>query len=330
MPRNLRAGLILLGAALGAGTIGFMIIESLSFLDALYLTVLTITTLGFAPGAAPLSTAGQLWTMAVLIAGMGAALYTAIQGLEYFADAVIGGKRWQRRMKKRIEDVTDHVVLCGYGRVGRTAWLALTRQGATVVVIDSDPERVDAAIESGALALEGDATSDDKLKAAGVERASVVIPAVATESDNLVITLSARALRPDVLIVARAFSEEAEKKLYLAGADRVVAPQLVGGVRLATLALRPNLAEFVDLVVSGRTVEFQVEEFSVVDGAPIAGKSLRELDLRRTSGALVLAVGDLSGQLSLNPDPGHVFTAGEIIIGVGTEQQLEALRGLVE
>ena len=330
MPRNLRVGLVVLLIVVIVGAAGFLVIEGLTPVDAVYMTVITISTVGFAEIDGPMSVAGRLWTMAVLIGGMGAALYTAFLGVEYLAETAIGGGRRQRKMAKAIQDLDGHVVLCGFGRVGRTAWKALVHDDAEVVVIDVDPERVSAALEMGAYALEGDATSDEHLESAGLRRARVVIPAVSKDSDNLVITLSAKAINPDVLVVARAFSEETEKKLYLAGADRVVAPQLVGGQRIATLAMRPNLAEFIDFVIGGRTVEFQVEEFVIAPGSSIVGRSLRDLDLRRTSGALVLAVGEQPGRLSLNPDPDHVFVPGELVIGVGTTPQLEHLRTLVE
>ena len=206
---------------------------------------------------------------------------------------------------------------------------ALRQEGVDVVVVDNNPLKVDEALEQGAHALEGDATSDEKLQAAGVSRAKVIIPAVASDSDNLVITLSARSMNPDVLIVARAVSAETVKKLYLAGADRVVAPQIVGGERIATLAMKPGLAEFIDFVSRDRTVEFQVEEMKVLPGSQIIGKSLRQLDLRRQSGALVLAIGGASGSVSLNPSPDHLFAAEQVLIGIGTDPQLQTLRQLV-
>lgn len=330
MSRNLRLGLYLLAASLVIGSAGYIVIEGFDVLDAVYMTVITITTVGFQEVSGPLSDAGRIWTIVVLVTGMGAALYTAFVGLEYLAETIAVGTRARRRMEKTLEHLSGHIVLCGFGRVGRNTFISLNAAGTQVAVIDSNPEKVIAARAMGAYALEGDATTDEMLSRAGVERARVVIPAVAADSDNLVITLSAKAMNPSVLVVARAISEETEKKLFRAGADRVVAPQLVGGERLATLALRPNVAEFVDLVVSGRTLEFQVEEFTVSDGAQVIGRSLRDLDLRNTSGAMVLAIGDGPQRISINPDPDHVFAVGQLVIGVGTESQLAALRSMIE
>lgn len=330
MSRNLRLGLYVLASTVVIGSVGYMVLEGLDPLDALYMTVITVTTVGYEEVSGPLSDVGRIWTMLVLTTGMGAALYTAFVGLEYLAETIAVGTRSRRRMEKTLEHLSGHIVLCGFGRVGRNAYISLRAAGKEVAVIDSSPEKVAAATAMGAYAIEGDATSDDLLARAGVERARVVIPAVAADSDNLVITLSAKAMNPSVLVVARAISEETEKKLFRAGADRVVAPQLVGGERLATLALRPNVAEFVDLVVSGRTLEFQVEEFTVAEGAPVIGRSLRDLDLRNTSGAMVLAIGDGPQRISINPDPDHVFAVGQLVIGVGTDSQLAVLRSMIE
>ena len=166
------------------------------------------------------------------------------------------------------------------------------------------------------------------LAEADLDTARALIAAVRDDSDNLVITLSAKARRSDILVIARVVEAENERKVYLAGADRVVAPQQVGAERLAALALHPELAEFIDLVVRGRTLEFRVAEFHVADGASLVGKSLRDLDLRNQIGALVLAVSTQEAGLSLNPDPDTKFWAGSVIVGFGTQEQLDGLRDL--
>ena len=330
MPAGLRVGLVVLVGVMVVGSIGYVVFFDLSAVDAMYMSLITATTVGFSEIGGPYGPAARVWTAAILILGMGAALYSAFSGLEYAIETLVGGRRAKRQMSSKIERVSDHIILCGFGRVGRTTYRVLERESAEVVVVDVNHEKVENATLSGALAIEGNATHDDVLEAAGIGRARVVIPAVATDTDNLVITLSAKARNPDVLVVARAIDEETESKLFRAGADRVVAPQLVGGERLATLALNPNLAEFIDLVVSGRTVEFRVEEIIVAEDSEIAGRSLRDIDLRNRAGALVLAVGNLPDRLELNPSPGHVFSPGQLVIGVGTEEQLDRLRAMAE
>jgi voltage-gated potassium channel len=322
---RLRAGLTVLIAVLIVGTVGFMALEDLSVLDAFYMTAITISTVGFSEVGGDLSSGGKLFTVGVIIFGMGSALYTAAVGAEQGLDRIIGGEGRRRRMDKQISHLKGHIVLCGFGRVGSTAFQQLASTDEAVVVIEIRDDAAAAAREAGALVIEGDATHDDVLEAAGIARAKTLISAVRDDSDNLVITLSAKAQRPDLMVIARVVEPENERKLYMAGADRVVAPQRVGAERLAALALHPDLAEFIDLVVRGRTVEFRVAEYSIPEGAAIVDKSLRELDLRNQVGALVLAVSTPEGAMSLNPDPDLRFRAGSIVVGFGTQEQLDRL-----
>ena len=325
---RLRAGLAVLAAASLIGTGGYMVIEDLALVDAFYMTAITITTVGFAEVGGELTAPGKLFTVGVIIFGMGSALYTAAVGIERGVDRIIGGERKRRRMAKRIKNLEDHVVLAGFGRVGSTAWKQLVAGGEEVVVIEIRPAAAAVARQLGAMVIEGDATLDSVLGAAGIERAATVVSAVAKDSDNLVITLSAKARNPDILVVARVVEPENERKLYMAGADRVVAPQRVGAERLAALALHPDLAEFIDLVVRGHTVEFRVAEYAIPEGAALVDKTLRELDLRNQVGALVLAVSTPEGRISLNPDPDTRFEAGSILVGFGTQSQLDLLGDL--
>ena len=320
---RLQAGLAVIGAVLMLGTIGYVFIEDLSIVDGFYMTAITISTVGFGEVGGELSAAGKIFTVGVIIFGMGGALYTAVVGVEHGLDRIIGGERKRRRMEHEIEGLRDHIILCGFGRVGRTAWDELHRHGVPVVVIEFTAEAAEAAREAGALVVEGDATHDEMLHAAGLDRAKSIIAAVRDDSDNLVITLSAKASRPDLAVVARVVEAESERKLRIAGADRVVAPQRVGAERLAALALHPDLAEFIDLVGRARTVEFRVAEFDIPDGAHLVGKTLRELDLRNQVGALVLAARTPEGTVSLNPDPDMRFRAGSIVVGFGTQEQLD-------
>lgn len=325
---RLRAGLSVLGSALVIGTIGYVVIEDLSAVDAFYMTAITISTVGFSEVGGELTATGKLFTIGVIIFGMGSALYTAGVGIERGVDRILGGERRQKRMARRIDNLKNHTILCGFGRVGSTTWQQLVDRGETVVVIENRPAAAAAAREAGAFVVEGDATHDDTLVAAGVDRADTVLAAVRVDADNLVITLTAKARKPDLLVVARVVEPENERKLYMAGADRVVAPQRVGAERLAALALHPDLAEFIDLVVKGRTVEFRVAEYAVPEGAALVGKTLREMDVRNQVGALVLAVSSPDGSVKLNPDPDLEFTAGCVVVGFGTQSQLDRLEEL--
>ncbi|MDJ0791338.1 MAG: NAD-binding protein [Acidimicrobiia bacterium] len=331
LPRNLQAGLISLILVIVIGTLGFMMVGDLNLSDAAYLTIVTITTLGFAFLAEPLDGKEQLWLVIVLIAGMGAAIYTFTAFVEYGFETVIGSDyRRLRRMRREVRIITDHVIVCGYGRVGSMAAARLTAGGVPVVVIESRPLPLQEAIDAGLPVVEGDATRDEVLLEAGLARARSIIASVEGSSDNLVITLSAKAIRSDISVTARAIDAETEKKLTLAGADAVVTPELVGGARMAALATQPGLAEFIETVVHDSANEFRIKRFIVGDRSEVVGKSLTELHLRRDSGAMVIGVTGEGEPMRINPDPAQPFRAGDAVYGIGTEVQLDRLEHILE
>jgi len=309
------------------GTLGYVIIESADVFDAFYMTVITISTVGFAE-VIELGNAGRLLSVVLVVLGVGLVFYTATAAVEL----IIANqpKRRKKALNREIESLRGHYIVCGFGRVGRNAWQHITDDEKAVVVIDVNPDRVEAATAAGALVVEGDATRNDTLQQAGVTRAAGLVASVAQDSDNLVIVLSSRTVNPDLLITARANEGEAEEKLVMAGADRVVAPPKVGGHRLASLVLHRELADFVDLVHAGRTVEFKVEEFLVDENSPLAGVSLRESQIRGRAGAMVFAVEEPGGGLIVNPDPDLVFVVGARVVAIGTDDQLTRMRQLVD
>jgi len=289
--------------------------------------VITISTVGFGE-LFPLSEVGRIFTVLLIVTGVGTALFTATSALEVGMDNLVG-LRSKQKMATAVANTRDHYILCGFGRVGRGTYEQLLASRVPVVVIEQDAEAAAAARDAGSLVVEGDATTNRALEQAGIARARALIACVQDDSDNLVIVLSAKAIRPDLWVVARANAEESQEKLVLAGADRVVAPQRVGAHRLAALALGSGMAEFLDLVVEGALVELQVQRFDIEAGSPLAGISLREASIRERSGALVLAIEDLTGRLSLNPSPDIVISPGQVLFGIGTEAQLEGLAGLL-
>jgi voltage-gated potassium channel len=215
-----------------------------------------------------------------------------------------------------------HIIVCGWGRVGRTIADPLRGAGRSVVVIDRAPDR---ARGSGDATLEGDATDDDVLLAAGIERASALVAALSTDSDNLFVTLSARSLCPDLLIVARARTEPAAGKLLQAGATRVVNPQQIGGARMAALAVQPAVADFLDVVMHDGSLEFRLAEVPLDEGSLLAGRTMRDAQIRDHTGALVLAVRGSDGTFLTNPSPDIQLEAGQLLIAIGTQVQLKGL-----
>jgi len=325
--RQIVFGLVLLSIAVLVGTIGYFAIEGARFFDALYMVVITVSTVGFQQEF-PLSTMGRVWTMAVIAMGIGAALYTAVASIEYLVD--LGEVRRKRLMERDIARLTGHIVLCGFGRVGRGVWTALRDRDLDVVIIEIDGERAENARGGGALVVHGDATHNDVLELAGVESAEAVVACVEDDSDNLVIALSVKSLRPELRVICRATELESERKLRLAGADAVVAPQAVGAERMAMMAIQPELAQVFDVVVSGNAVEFRVEELDIDPECSVAGKTIRDSGLRQDTGALILAVEGDEDTVIVNPGPDQILNPGERLVVVGTKDQVDRAAELLK
>jgi voltage-gated potassium channel len=319
------AGLLAVLTLVGAA--GYMAIESEGFFDSFYMTIITISTVGYGE-IFELSTAGRLFSIVLVVLGVGLVFYTATATFEFAFERQ--PTRRIRALQKQIDGLSGHYIICGFGRVGRNAWRRIEGEGHDSVVLDNNPDRVQMATDMGALAIEGDATQNQALERAGISRAAGLIASVKLDSDNLVIVLSARSVNRDIMISARADTTESEDKLVLAGADRVVAPQVVGGHRLAELTVHREVADFVDLVHGGRHVEFKVEEFPLEDGASLVGLNLRQSEIRSRSGAMVFALEEPDGGLVVNPNPDIVFAPGCRLVAIGTDSQLQALRKMIE
>jgi voltage-gated potassium channel len=322
--RRLMFALAALAFVMVAGTVGYLVL-GFGLLDALYQTVTTVTTVGFRE-VQPLTAAGKVFTIALIVVGVGTALYTLGVIIETLLEGQLPEVFGRRRMERKITGMSEHVVVCGWGRVGRAIARDLVAMGANPVIVDNDPIRVENVQYPAVL---GDATDDEVLDRAGVRRARALVAALDTDAGNLFVTLSARALRPELFIVARVRLEENEDKLRRAGANRVVNPQSIGGARMAAFVLQPYVTEFVDVVMHDRGIEFRLEEIPVSERSPIEGCSIREAHVRDRTGALVLALRDRNGTFTTNPPPETVINADQIIIAIGTPGDLEKLQRLV-
>lgn len=309
------------------GTLGYVIIEDVTLFDAFYMVVITVTTVGFAE-ILELSDLGRAWTIGIIAIGFGTALYTAVASFEYVVD--LSEVRRRRGVEKEVGALSNHIIVCGWGRVGRGTWKELIAKGQDSVVIESLPERAEAAEAAGALVIQGDATHNDVLELAGVESAQSLIACVADDSDNLVIALSAKALRPELRVVCRATEPESERKLLLAGADAVVVPQGVGSERLAIMAIQPEVAQIFDVVVGGRPLEFHVEEMDIEEGCGIAGMTIEESRIRPETGAFVLAIEQQKERMLVNPGADHLIEIGDRLVVVGTKAQVAQAAELIE
>jgi len=306
------------------GTVGYWLL-GLTPIDALYQTVTTVTTVGFRE-LGEFDTRLKIFTIVLIVVGVGTVLYTLSLGVQMLVEGQLREILGRRRMDKQIAELDGHVVLCGWGRVGRAVAADLKREGRAVVVVDSDPLRVTGVTLP---LVVGDATQDETLRAAGIERAHALVAALADDADNLFVTLSGRSLKPSLFIVARARQDESIAKLTRAGADRVVNPQELGAARMASFVVRPHVAEFVDVVMHERSNEFRMQEVEIPAQSPLDGVALSDADLRLHTGALVLALRDADGAFVTNPDPATVLRAHHIVIAVGTEQDLGRLVDLI-
>lgn len=321
--QRLRLATALVALVLVLGSVGYWIL-GMTPLDAAYQTVTTVTTVGFRE-VEPFSAAEQAYTIVLIVVGVGCVLYTFTLVVQLVVEGEIKQMVGRRRMDKQIADMHGHVVLCGWGRVGRAVAADLVEAGRSVVVIDSDPDRLTDCRHGMVV---GDATLDSTLRSAGIERADALVAALADDAANLFVTLSGRTINPRLFIVARARQDDSVAKLQRAGADRVVNPQQLGATRMASFVARPHVAEFIDVVMHERSMEFRMQEVPVPMQSSLVGATLGAADLRERTGVLVLAVRDGHGAFASNPAPSTVLHAGDVIIAVGTEVDLRRLEEL--
>jgi voltage-gated potassium channel len=326
--RKVIVGVISLFAIIIIGVIGYSLIEGWNPFDSLYMTAMTITTVGYSELHPPLSTGGRVFSIFLMFGGVGAALYTLTGVIQYIIEGNIGTTWWRRRMKNKISKLEGHFILCGFGRVGEEIAHIFKEEDMPLVVIDNRPECVTRAEQAGFLVIEGDATSDEVLKEAGVERARGLVAALGTDVDNTYITLSARGLYPELFITARASDAEAEKKLKRAGANRIVSPNSIGARRMAMLALRPAVVDFLDTVTRRRGPELQMENVAVQEDSFLNGQTID--DVWHCSKATVLAMSKKTGRFIANPSGDEKIVAGDSLIIMGTSEQLMSLEAICE
>lgn len=319
----MEASLVAMLLVFVGGTVGYVAF-GWSVLDAAFQTVTTVTTVGFGE-VHPFDAGEKVFTIFLVVLGVGTAAYALSVLLEFFVEGYVGGRFRRRRMERDIKAMRNHVIVCGWGRVGTAIARSLRAQQSEVVVIDSSPERI--ATVDGPYVL-GDATDEEVLSAAGIERARALITALNADADNLYVTLTGRSMRPDLFVVSRAASAPAIAKLVQAGADRVVNPQDLGGARMAALAVQPHVAEFLDVVMHDGSLEFRLEQVEVRDDSRLAGQTLRSARLHDQTGTLVLAMREPGGAFRTNPPPTAEIVAGEVLIVIGDADQVGRLRGL--
>jgi voltage-gated potassium channel len=318
-----------LGVIATVGVLGYMLFEGWSFIDALYMTVITLTTVGYKE-VRELDTTGQLWTMALLITGVGTLFYAAVTSVELAVEGAVRGYFERRRMRAEINKLNGHYVLCGFGRVGHQVAREFASEGVPFVVIDNDPQKIEECLDEGYLTILGEASDDAVLEDTRVRHAKGLVAAVDSDAENVFVVLSARKINPSLHIVARASSDESAAKLEMAGADRTLSPYAVGGRRLASLATQPLIVDFLDIVTRGeKGIEFRLEEFGVPKESPLANHTIGQLQIGEKTGAMVLAIRTLEGKFDTTPSAQDTIHPGDTLIVLGTREQVERLEALM-
>ena len=318
---------IILAAVIGFGTLGYIVIEMWSPLDALYMTVITLTTVGFGE-VYPLSHSGKIFTIILVVMGVAGVAYTLSVIARMVVEGEIKSLLGRRKMQKGLKELTNHYIVCGFGRVGRRIAQELCARKVPFVVIDRDPQRIEQAETDCFIFVQGDSTSDQTLLDAGIERAKGLITAVVDEADSVFIVLSARQLNPGLFITARAESDEGEKKLLRAGANKVISPHKIGGIRMALTALRPNLVDFMSLVTFDQRTDLSIEEIEVKGGSSLVDSTIKDCHIRHDLGTTIVGIKKPGKDVFLNPSPETTIEAGDILIVIGERKGLEKLEEL--
>jgi voltage-gated potassium channel len=323
LERRLATAVLLMLALLGLGIAGYMLIEDWSLLDALYMTVTTVTTVGFSEPQ-PLSDGGRIFTIFLVLLGVGVAFYILTSLVATVIEGELGFMLGVRRMRGKIEALQDHYVLCGFGRVGEEIAREFHARGMPFIIIDSNPQAIERARKQRYLMVEGDASSDAVLLEAGIERAHCLLAASDSDSGNTYIVLTAKALNPRLFVVARVGQPGSTTPMLRAGADRVISPYSLSGRRMALSALQPLVVDFIDTLATGRHGEQILAELEVSQESGLAGVTIEGCFLS-CPGATVLALQKADGAIQVGPREGTVLELGDRLIVLGDEADLEAL-----
>jgi voltage-gated potassium channel len=317
---------VAVAAALLAGMVGFHETLHESWFQSFYRAVVTMTLTGL--DTVPPSDSARAVSIALVAAGLTIIAYAGAVIVEAIAGGVFSGALAERRRERTIQQLHDHFIICGYGRVGRRVAEEFRAANVPYLVVDYHEDALEAAQEDGVLIVEGDATKDENLRRAGLERAQGLVAASDSDADNLYVVLSARTARPDLTIVARGSDADAERKLVVAGADRVVLPYTAAGRAMANLVLKPQVTAFLDVVTTATGPDLQLAEIAVSETSSASGRTIRDLRIRHETGALVVSLRKADGSFDTTPEPDTPIEVGDVLIGVGSPDEIRALEDL--
>jgi voltage-gated potassium channel len=324
MPNNLKVALMIIVTLILVGTMGFHAIEDWSLLESFYVTVMTLTTVGYGDFA-PRSSTGMLFTVVLVSFGVGTMLYTVGLMAQTMVEGRLMNLMGRGKMQKTIDKMSNHYIICGCGRIGMLIARELAAEKVPFVVIDNNAEAIQRVQEEGFVFFRGDATHDKSLIGAGIKRARGTVCVLPSDAQNLYVILTAKELNPKIWILSRSEEEQSEHRLVRAGADRVMSPYTLGGSRMAMAILRPAMLDFIEITTRRQSLELRMDEMEICAGSPLIGKSLEESEIRQRYGLIIVAVKKESGKMIFNPVASYVIQSGDKLIALGEEDNVSKL-----
>lgn len=330
--KQLRFAALAVITLLALGTAGYVLVEGWPTLTALYMTVITLTGIGYGLPR-PLSHSGVIFTIIFALSGFAVITVVVFWALGNIVELAAAEKLehlfWRRKMESVIKGVKDHYIICGYGRMGQAIAAEFRARKVPFVIVENNPEQLHKLVSEKSHFVEGDATDEQTLLEAGVERAKGLISVAPTDADNTFIVLTAKGINPKIFAVARSIKVEDEPKLRRAGADRVMSPYILGGKRMAWAVLRPTVVDFLDSAMYSESLELEISEFVISSSSEFMDKTIRESGIREKSGATVIAIRSRGGALTHNPSPDIELREGDVMVAMGTPRHLESLQKMV-
>jgi voltage-gated potassium channel len=323
-----RYSIFLLTAVIAFGTVGYYIFEGMPLFEAFYMTIITISTVGFSE-IRPLTVVGRSITLVIIVLGISVGTYTIGIIVRWFVEGELSKIFGRRKLQKKIADLKNHFIICGFGRIGRIICQELYEDNIDFVVIEQNASAIEDIVAEKYLFLEMDATSEEALMAAGILNAKGLVTAVNSDANNVFITLTAKGLQPDIFVLARSSEEKNEAKLKKAGATKVVSPYMIGARRMAHVLKRPTVVDFIDIATMGNRLGLIMEEALIDAKSRFTGKNLIDSRLRQDFGVIIVAIKKLSGEMIFNPKPLEILEAGDVIVLLGKKDDLKRMNEIL-